>query len=309
MIDVIGRVAGLLAPTFHLDFGNPVLLLAQLFPRELVILLPALILSRRPDAAAATPLVLRGAVVVAFVELVAPQVTTAGFGSLGPGNIVVWTLLSLIAALAKAWAWVTIGRGLLALSPPAPSPNVAGFANLVAGALGALALVNLVLNLVGPQIGLWDSASDGLYRLGSTLFVVESFALAFLGRIVIRGFGDPSRPAEATRLAATAFGVVGVVALLDVTLGLATLFRTTFGLGFIPAFGPSDPGMVFASISSLGGWFASGLMTSAFLATFALGLADTSERVPPEPRIDEGPSWPEPGDPSGWPKPEHRPSR
>ena len=309
-IDVIGRVAGLLDPPFSLDLGDPILLLAQLFPRTLVILLPALILSRRPDAAEATPLVVRGAVIVAFVELVAPQVTTGGFRSLGPENIVVWTLLSLIAVLAKAWAWVTIGRGLLALSPPAPSPNVAGFANLVAGALGALALVNLVLNLFGPQISLWDPASDGLYRLASTLFVIESFALAFLGRIVIRGFADPRRPPQATRLAATAFGVVGVVALLDVALGLATLFRTSFGLEFIPVFGPDAPGMVFAYISFLGGWFASGLMTSAFLASFALGLADTSDRTASdEPPPDNGPSWPEAGDPASWPRPEHRPSR
>jgi hypothetical protein len=228
---------------------------------------------------------------------------------LGPESIVAWTLLSLIAALAKAWAWVTIGRGLVRLSTPSPSPNVAGFANLVAGALGGVAVLQLLLTVAGPQTELWDSGSDGLYLLARTFFVLEAMALAYLARIVVRGFGDTRRPAPATRLAATAFGVLGVVALLDVTLGLATLFRTTFGLGFIPAFGGVDSGPVVGYVSFLGGWFFSGLMMSAFLASFALGLADPSGTAPKaETERHDGPSWPEPGDPSSWPQPEHRPS-
>jgi hypothetical protein len=309
VIDVIGRIAGFLFPPVEfLDLSDPVLLLANLFPRALVILLPALVLSRRADAADATPLVLRGAVLLALVELIAPLLIRTGFGSLGPQNILVWTLLSLMAALAKAWAWATIGMGLLRITTAAPSPNVAGFANLVAGALGGLALFQLFLVATGPQTELWDPGSDGLYRLASTFFVLESFALAFLGRIVVRGFGDPGRPAQATRLAATAFGVLGVVALVDVTLGLATLFRINFGLGFIPAFGPGEAA-AFGYVAFLGGWFFSGLMTSAFLASFALGLADTSDRAAVEESTEDGPAWPEPTDPSGWPQPEHRPSR
>jgi hypothetical protein len=312
VIDVIGRIAGFLSPQFmFFDFVDPVVLVAQLFPRELVILLPALVLSRRADAAAATPLVLRGAVLLALVELIAPLVMN-GFASLGPENIVIWTLLSLIAPLARALAWVTIGLGLLALSRNAPSPNVAGSANLVAGALGGLALLQLFLVMTGPRTELGDPASDGLFNLARSFFVLEPFALAFLGRIVVRGYGDSLRPAQATRLAATAFGVLGVVALVDVTLGLATLFRTAFGLGFIPVIGSVDSQTAFGYAAFLGGWFFSGLMTSAFLASFALGLADTSARSTSDekPEPSDGPSWPEPGrDPSSWPNPEISPSR
>jgi hypothetical protein len=312
VIDVMGRIAGFLFPPFvFLDLSDPVVLLATLFPRELVILLPAVVLSRRADAADATPLVLRGAVLLALVEFLAPLVFTNGFGSLGPENIVVWTLVSFIAALAKAWAWVTIGMGLLRLSTAVPSPNIAGFANLVAGALGGLALLQLFISVTGPGVELWDGGSDGLYQLASTFHLLEAFALAFLGRIVVRGFGDPRRPAQATRLAATAFGVLGVVALVDVALGLATLFRTTFGLGFIPAVGGVDSGTAFGYVAFIGGWFFSGLMTSAVLASFGLGLADVSDTSAEdaETEPDDGPSWPEPNDPSGWPQPEIRPSR
>jgi hypothetical protein len=203
---------------------------------------------------------------------------------------------------AKSLAWVTIGLGLLRLSSAAPSPNVAGFANLVAGALGGLALLQLFISVTGPGVDLWDQGSDDLYRLASSFFVLEAFALAFLGRIVVRGFGDPRRPAQATRLAATAFCVLGVVALVDVTLGLATLVRTTFGLGFIPAVGGIDSGTAFGYVAFIGGWFFSGLMTSAFLVSFGLGLADTSDRTAEEEAPADGPSWPEGTDPSGWPQ-------
>ena len=311
VIDVIGRIFGVLFPPIVVvDLADPILILANLFPRELVILLPVLVLSRRPDAAQATPLVLRGAVLLALVEFLGPLLLTNGFASLGPDNIAAWTLLSLIAALAKAWAWVTVGRGLTRLSTRSPSPNVAGFANLVAGALGGVALLHLLLTVAGPQTELWDPGSDALYLLARTFFMLEAMALAYLARIVVRGFGDTRRPAQATRLAATAFGVLGVVALLDVTLGLATLFRTTFGLGFIPAFGGVDSGPVLGYVSFLGGWFFAGLMMSAFLASFALGLADTSASdATPDPPPNDGPSWPEPGrDPSAGPMPEIRAS-
>jgi hypothetical protein len=310
-IDTTGRIVGFLYPQIVLyDLADPVLILANLFPRELVILLPVLVLSRRADAAEATPLVVRGAVLLALVEFLRPLLLSSGFGCLGPENILVWTLLSLIGALARAWAWVTIGRGLLQVSTPSPSPNIAGFANLVAGALGGVAVLHLLVYLVGPQPELWDGGSNGLYLLTGTFFLIDAMALAYLARIVVRGFGDPRRPAQATRLAATAFGVLGVVALLDATLGLATLFRTTFGLGFIPAFGGVDSGPVVGYVSFLGGWFFSGLMTSAFLASFALGLADASDGSGQgaEADPDDGPSWPEPGDPSSWPQPEIRPS-
>jgi hypothetical protein len=300
VIDVIGRIVGL---------ADPILILANLFPRELVILLPVLVLTRRADAAQATPLVLRGAVLLALVEFLGPLLINNELWSLGPENIVVWTLLSLIAALAKAWAWVMIGMGLLRLSAPSPSPNVAGFANLVAGALGGVALLSLLLMLARPPVELWDPGSDSLYVLTSTFFLLDAMALAYLARIVIRGFGDSRRPAQPTRLAATAFGVLGVVALLDVTLALATLFRTTFGLGFIPAFGGADSGPVLGYVSFVGGWFFSGLMMSAFLVSFGLGLADTSASdATPEPPPDDGPAWPEPGDPSSWPRPEQYPN-
>jgi hypothetical protein len=295
ILDAVGRAAGLLHPPMFFGLSDPIVFVAQVFPRTLVILLPALILGRRADAAWATPLILRGAVVLALVELIAPQLMRIFFASLAPQNLVVWTLLSLVAALAKAWAWVTIGLGLRSLTASSPSPNVAGFANLVAGALAAVAILGLVATVTGTTVDLGDPESDRLYLFASTFFVLEALAMAFVARVVIRGVGDPRRPAIATRLAAIGFGVLGVVGLIDLVLGLANLVRMAFGLDFALGYGSGSGQIQWTFVSLLAG-VGSLVATSLFLVAFALGLADPSAEATAEaaPRND-GPAWPEPG--------------
>jgi hypothetical protein len=299
VLDVVGRAAGLLEPEFVVDLGQPILMLAQVLPRDLVILLPALILTRRRDAGAASPLVLRGATLIAIVELISPQLATY-VGGIGPDTLLSWSIVAILTAGLKATGWIAIAIGLLALSPPQPSRTIAGIANLVAGGIAGMALLQLALALSGPRIEMFDADWNLYLQAASGFAVLESFALAFLARVVIRGAEDPRRPFVATRMAATAFGVIGTIAIIDLVLGLATLFRTTFGLGFIPGFGPTEAlGVGYATIAC--GWFGSNLMTSAFLVAFGLGLADTSIRIPgsgsvPEPKANgDEPSWPVPG--------------
>lgn len=295
ILDVVGRAAGVLHPPMSFGLSDPIVFVAQVLPRALVILLPALILGRRADAARATPLILRGAVVLALVELIAPQVMRLFFASLAPQNLVVWTLLSLVAALARAWAWVTIGLGLRSLTASSPSPNVAGFANLVAGALAAVAILGLVATVTSTTVDLGYPESDRLYLFASTFFVLEALAMAFVARVVIRGVGDPRRPAVATRLAATGFGILGLVGLVDVVVGIGTLVRIAFDLDFAIGYGAGNGQTPWTFVSVLAG-VASLVATSVFLVAFALGLADpsavaTAEEAPQ----DDGPAWPEPG--------------
>lgn len=306
-LDVIGRALGVLGPQLVIDPGQPLFLLAELLPRELVILLPALILTRRPDADAATPLVLRGAIVIALAELISPQLS--GYtGGIGTGTLLSWAVVTLVTVVIRAGAWITIAIGLLTLSEQQPSRTVAGLANVASGGLAGMAIVQLLLALQRPPVDLVAEDWNTLLQLTSAFALLESFALAFLARVVIRGADDSRRPLVATRLAVTAFAVIGAIAVIDLALVVATLFRTTFALGFIPAFGPgltAGPGA--ASLAF--GWFGSNLMTSAYLVAFALGLADTSVRIPgpgsmpePEPE-DDHPAWPEPGgDVPVWPQ-------
>jgi hypothetical protein len=292
VLDVLARMFGVLQPGLTLDVLQPTFLIAQLLPRALLILLPALVLSRRSDAAHATPLVLGGAITIALVELLEMTVT-GSIGGFGTDAMASWTLVSLVVVGLKAGAWITIAAGLIALKPPLPSRNVAGLGNLVAGSLAALAFVQLLLFFARPQGDLGDPGWNALYQLSGTFFIVQSIAWAFLARTVIRGAEDPRRPVVATRLAATAFVGLGAIALLELGLGLAVLFQTAFSLDVIPA-GALDavartPVILLAWLT----WF----LTSAFLISFGLGLADAS---PPSDALaerqlhDEGPSWPTP---------------
>jgi hypothetical protein len=271
LLDVVGRAVGVLHPP--ISFDASLLLGVQLLPRELIILLPALILTRQSDAARATPLILRGAILIGLVELLGPQVTnyvsaTAGDTMLG------WTVLSLVIAVLKAAAWVAIAIGLAALATAEPRPFYAGLANLVAGAMIVFALLRLLLVLTGPANDLGDPGWNQLQLIASSFFVLESFAWAYLAWVVLRGTEDSKRPHAAITLAVSAFAVAGTLAILDLVLGLGALTRTTFGLTAIPMFGPIEIAAVGYATYSLG-WVGFVLPTSALLVSFALGLADT----------------------------------
>ena len=285
ILDVVGRYLGFIAPWILIvGVSDPFAVLTQVFPRALVILLPVFILGQASQAARTAPRVLRGALLLAIAELVAPSAMRVTYETLAPQNLFVWTCLLVLWTLAKAVAWVMIGVGLRWLAPTAPTPNVARWSNLVAGALVAGALFQVVRALTGAAAAHLDGSGDGVLRvLGWTSFVPESFALAFVARVVIRGSGDIRRSALATRVAVAAFGVLAAVALIDLTLAIATVIWITIGPFFVLGYGSGGGGIfgggeiVWFSFPILGGWTPS-IAMSAFLLSFAVGLARTSSR-------------------------------
>lgn len=276
VLDTVGRIVGVIQPPIFFA-GDLVLILTEFFPRVLVILLPALVLGRRPDAARASPLVFRGAVLLAVAELVTPQLTRIFFETIAAQNLAIWTSLRLLYTVATAVAWIMIGTGLRRLSPPSASPKVARYANRAAGVFGVVAVLQGFATLTAPGFEPGGLAGLGLFRLSTTFFVLESLALAFVARIVIRGFDDPRRPAAATRLAAAAFAALGVAALVDVVIGLADIVWAMIGPIFVLGYSASGPqggiDVRWGNYSYLGGPL-SVLVISGFLLSFALGLAD-----------------------------------
>jgi hypothetical protein len=281
-LDVIARLLGLIEPTVHVDPTYPTSLVAWLLPRDLLILLPALVLGRRPDAETATPLVLRGAILLAVVELVGPQLNFY-LGFAPSDAMTIGTLVGATTAVVQAVGWVLLAAGLAAFVPPRPSRTIGGYANLAAGAIALWTLMQIDPDLQSP-----------LTPFANLIAVAAGLAWAFLAWVVIRGSADPRRPLAATRLAVAAIAIVASLAAIDVIVSGAYIVRATFGLTFIPSLVVGDVVQVSFAASVLG-WFGVGLPTSMLVAAFALGLADSSANAPvatPEDEPPAGPQWP-----------------
>ena len=68
-IEVVARALGLFGTRLFVDLADPLSVITAFVPHDALILLPAVIAWRRRDAVEATPLVIRGAILVALVEL------------------------------------------------------------------------------------------------------------------------------------------------------------------------------------------------------------------------------------------------
>jgi hypothetical protein len=259
-------------------------------PHDLLILLPALIVARRPDAPSATPLIFRAAVLLALVELLAGPIAYASFGSAGAGDYLTSTGIVITATVLKAVAWLALAIGLSAISIARPGLSLAGLANLVVAFLLANAVVSLAILLVVTPPNLGDPLWDTMALLASAIVSVEAVAFAYLARVVVRGTGDARRPTLARYLASAAMVVAAVVAGITGVVG---------AIGFVQLAFAVSTGALAGAVAL--GWAGAGAPLTLFLVAFALGLADNSVRIPgtgpmlePEP-VEDGPAWPAPG--------------
>jgi hypothetical protein len=260
IVDATARTLGLLQPAVHLDLARPLTVLSSFLPRDLLILLPAVILIRLPSALHVTPLVLAGAVAISLGQLL----------ELPLGSVVLPPAMGYSAAtFVPALGWIALGWGLATLNPKTPPPTVAGTANLVAAVVVIAAAILGLLPLVVPrELDLRDPSTLNTVVSIAIVEILGAVAWGFFLRAVVRGFGDPRRPNLATSLGTFA-------ALLAAALSL--------GIAVLTVVGRVDPGLLAPIVQSPIYvplfWLAGGGATSLLVVAFVLGLADPMSRV------------------------------
>jgi hypothetical protein len=292
LADIATRALGVFGGALFLDPAVPISFVTAFVPRTLLILLPALLLLRRRDAASATPLVLRGAVILALVELLRDPLSSFAFGLPDGSGVVPGMGVGIGRTILSSVGWLAIAIGLNAVTTGRPGAAIAGLANLVFGALLAAALISLglTLALAPPDLGepTWNTVS----MVSNALFVVEAGVLAYLARVVVRGSEDARRPAFARALASTATVLGAAITAVVAVLSGIILVQVVFA---IPA--------SFSLAEGAPGWLAGWPVTLALLVALALGLADNSVRLPASGgSLAPGGADPTP-DPVRWPDP------
>ena len=282
-VDLVVRTLGIFGTSLFLEPSLPLTWITAFLPHTALILLPAVIVARRPSATAALPLVVQGAIVVALVELLRDPLGNLASG-IAVGEFVAPVLVAMAGAIATAVGWTCIARGMRLFTPLVPPDQVAGLAGFVAGGLAIGAFVSAIGSILLGSPDLGDFGWDVLLRLNNAVVALSGLGLAYLAWVIVRGTVDPDRPALATRLA---------------TISLAGLAVGTILLWF-GGQGPIWTGVFL--ITHTAAW-------TGLVVAFGLGLADPSgSAAEADTEPDDGPAWPEPGDPSSWPQPEHRPS-
>jgi hypothetical protein len=272
-IDVLSRAIGVLQPRYDLT-GDLFGAYFMLVPHDLWILLPAVLVLRRPDAPTATPLVLWGAVTTAVISLVERPVENLFNGPYGPTNVSFE--VTILAAIGTLLAYVVLARGLAALNPAKPTDTAAGLSNLVLG----VGLIGFVFSMAQSFIALGqtgDSAIDGLFALDNVVAGIERVAWLYLLWIVIRGLGDTRRPSTALLVAVIGAAITG---LFDPISSVTGAFAASLG-------GPS----AVSELTYALGVLSIGVGQAMVLVAFALGLAE-----PPVPYV--APAAPAAGGPA-----------
>ncbi|MBI3751217.1 MAG: hypothetical protein HY263_06120 [Chloroflexi bacterium] len=271
-LDVVSRSIGILQPRSFVGI-DPFGLYAMLIPHDLWILLPAVLVLRRPDAARATPLVFAGAVTIALVTAFGRPVQS---WFEGPASLnALYVEIGVLESLAKLVAWLLIARGLAALSPLRPSPSTAGLSNLVLGAGLVTLLAALGRDLLNvPETGI--PGLDGLLVLSNLVVYAQLSAWLYLLWIVIRGVGDSRRPAIATTAAAVGATMTG---LLDDVAILAGVVMTTIQSPVL-----LGGGLGLEDVDYALGFLSLGVGQALIVVAFAFGLAEPAmPYVAPEP--------------------------
>ena len=251
--DVVVRAFGLLDTNLGLLLGSPLTWFTAFFPHDALILLPALLVIRRPHALDSTPLVVRGAVLVALVQaLDGPLRGLVSGGRVDP--VLLPTVVSILGILLTAGGWWWMAQGMRWLNPVRPAETYAGLANLVGGGIAFAALVNLGLVLSRPAADVGNPTWTALLQLDSALFVVPSLAFAYLARVVVLGTGDPSRPTAATYRATASLTLFAIGSVLLLAVGAGAIWVV---IGFVT--GP--------------------VAMTGFVVAFGLGLADPSGTI------------------------------
>src|SRR5437762_4122852 len=224
-IDIVVRALRLFGTSLFLDLSNPLSVITAFVPHDALILLPAILMWRRPDAVDATPLVMRGAILIAIVELL-----NAPLRGLTSGNpidpFVLPTVVSIAATFLMAAGWVTLALGLRELNPAKSEQSTAGLANLVGGTIVLAAIVNLAGLLLLPQADLGDTRWNALLQLNAVMSVVQTLALAYLARIVVLANGDTRRPSLARTTATSAVVLLAIGSIVTTLMGLLALVQT-----------------------------------------------------------------------------------
>jgi len=140
-LDAVARTLGFILPSVDLNPAQPLSNVSSFMPRDLLILLPAVILLRLPRALHVTPFVFAGAVAISLGTLLAFPL----------GSLTLPVAMGVSAAtFIPAIGWVAMGWGLTTLNPKTPPSSVAGTANLVATLVVLAAATLGVLPLVIP---------------------------------------------------------------------------------------------------------------------------------------------------------------
>jgi hypothetical protein len=229
ILDVVGRWLGALPQGLYLSIDHPESFLTAFLPHDALILLPAAIVLRRPDAETATPLVFRGAVLVALVELLGSPTRAYVSDVVSPADLTLLFWVADLGLVLYALGWLAVGRGLSTLNPATPPATVAGLANLAALLIG----VTIVFGLIGIAFSTTNIANEtgsGPSAINKVAGWFEVLAWAYLVRSVLRGLDDPSRSLTVTRLAAVGallsasmtffIAVLGLVAQLNIQIAL-----------------------------------------------------------------------------------------
>jgi hypothetical protein len=268
-VDIVARALGLFGTRLFVDLADPLSVITAFVPHDALILLPAVVAWRRRDAVEATPLVVRGAILIALVELLdAPLRGLTSGNPLDP--FVLPTVVSIAGTFLTAAGWVTLAMGLRDLDPPKPDQSSAGLANVVGGAIALSGIVNLagVLLLPGADVG--DTRWNALLQLNNAMFVLQTLSLAFLARLVVLGTGDTRRPSIARTTATVAVVLIAIGSIVTAVIGILALTQTALAQSIWSAGAP-----LWLMISLVIGPVA---MTGLVVA-FGLGLADVPDGV------------------------------
>lgn len=256
VIDVLGRLIGIIPPRLELNLERPLDLLGQVVPHDLWILLPAVLVLRRRDVETATPWILWGAIVVALVNLVSDPIRTW----LSPTPAIGLWLSILVGAFLVA-GWLLLARGLSFLNPAQPSEFAVGLSNAVAISVAIMIVIGLAQGLINPPY-VGDSGLDQLLAISSLAGSVGLAGWGYLLWATTRGVEDERR-----RQSALVTSTMGAV--VTATVGALTSF-----LGFFLVLSHAGPDSVIQDVVNILGWLVYVLGPTLVVAGFYLGLAE-----------------------------------
>lgn len=143
--DAVARILQFVEPSVDLDLSAPLGVIAGFLPRTLWILLPAIIVARRPDAARTVPWILRGALVLGLTTLVAAPLHDLVIGyTFAMEPEVPSIAISFATNLLIIGAWLMLAKGFLELRSRPAAPVAAVLANLIAVGFVASVAIELV---------------------------------------------------------------------------------------------------------------------------------------------------------------------
>jgi hypothetical protein len=269
-LDLLARWIGVLSSDLYVPLDNPPLdnpasLLTWILPHDALILLPALVVIRRHDAATATPWVMGGAIVVALVELLRRPTESILSGGMQTGSAesVVGFALGPVAA---AVGWIMLGRGLSILNPREPEAQIRGLANIGAALVIVAAAVNWFA-LVVESSNLESLDVNGAFVIVNSVAALSSLGWAYFVRAVLLGRDDPNRSIQVTRLAAVGVLISAMAGLIIAVLTAVASANIQVAVDLEIALGVP---IVDASV----------LVVTLVVVAFGLGLADPLRPLP-----------------------------